>query len=130
MVGWFCIHFHCLSNRISSSKKFYLFYIKNLISSILHKKLIFFILYHHFYKTPISIHLLYTIFYINNIFIFFFYKTPTITFTKYPHQSFNPSFFNTKIIYRRATITMYICAITVTLVHLCTILDPLMLVFF
>ena len=42
------------------------------LSYILHKKTIFFILYTYFYKTPTSVHLLYTIFYINNIFIFFF----------------------------------------------------------
>ena len=36
------------------------------------KKTTFFILHTHFYKTPTSVHLLYTIFYINNIFIFFF----------------------------------------------------------
>ena len=30
------------------------------------------ILHIYFYKTPTSVHLLYTIFYINNIFIFFF----------------------------------------------------------
>ena len=33
------------------------------------QKLTFSILHHHFYKTPISVHLLYTIFYINNIYM-------------------------------------------------------------
>ena len=31
-----------------------------------------------------------------------------------------------KIMYRRATITMHICTVTVALMHLCTILHPLM----
>ena len=36
---------------------------------------------------------------------------------------------NTKIMYRRATVTVHICivyTVTVTLMHLCTILHPLM----
>ena len=37
------------------------------IPSILHKKHTFSILHHYFYKTLTSVHLLYTIFYINNI---------------------------------------------------------------
>ena len=43
---------------------YYLFCIKNL--------LFFFILHTYFYNILTSVHLLYTIFYINNIFIFFF----------------------------------------------------------
>ena len=35
-----------------------------------------------------------------------------------------------KIMYRRATITVHICTVTVALVHLCTNLHPLMWVFF
>ena len=47
------------SNPISSSKKYYL-----------QKNLIFlFYVHHHISKTPTSVHLLYTIFYINNIFM-------------------------------------------------------------
>ena len=34
-----------------------------------------------------------------------------------------------KIMYRRATVTVHICMVTVTLVHLCKILHPLMWVF-
>ena len=40
---------------------------------------------------------------------------------------------NTKIMYRRATVTVHICivyTVTVALMHLCTILHPLMWVFF
>ena len=37
---------------------------------------------------------------------------------------------NTKIMYRIVTVTMHICIITIVLVHLCTILQPLMWVFF
>ena len=37
---------------------------------------------------------------------------------------------NTKILNARATVTMHICTVTVALVHLCTILHPLMWVFF
>ena len=33
------------------------------------QKLTFSILHHHFYKTPTSVHLLHTIFYINNIYM-------------------------------------------------------------
>ena len=35
-----------------------------------------------------------------------------------------------KILNARATITVHICTVTVALVHLCTILHPLMFVFF
>ena len=42
------------------------------IPSILHKNSTFSILHNQFYKTPTSVHLLYTIFDINNIFMFFF----------------------------------------------------------
>ena len=35
-----------------------------------------------------------------------------------------------KIMYGRATVTVYICTVTVALVYLCTILHPLMWVFF
>ena len=35
-----------------------------------------------------------------------------------------------KIMYRRATVTVHICTVTVAFVHLCTILHPLMWVFF
>ena len=37
---------------------------------------------------------------------------------------------NIKIINRRATITVYICTVTVAIVHKCTILHPLIWVFF
>ena len=46
----------CKSNRISMSKRFYLYYTKNLL-------FLFFILHHHFYKTLISVYPLYTLFY-------------------------------------------------------------------
>ena len=36
----------------------------------------------------------------------------------------------TKIMYRRATITVHICTFTVVFVYLCTILHPLMWLFF
>ena len=42
------------------------------IPSILHQKSTFSILHNQFYKTPTSVHLLFTIFHINNIFIFFY----------------------------------------------------------
>ena len=35
-----------------------------------------------------------------------------------------------KIINRRATVTVHICTVTVAIVHKCTILHPLMWVFF
>ena len=56
----------CKNNHINSFKRFHIFYKK------IYFFILFFILHHHFYKTPTSVYLLYTIFYINNIFIFFF----------------------------------------------------------
>ena len=35
-----------------------------------------------------------------------------------------------KIMYRRVIVTMHTCTVTIALVHLCTILHPLMWVFF
>ena len=45
--------------------------------SILHKKLTFSILHTHFYKTLTSVCLFYTFFYLNNIFLTFFYYFTT-----------------------------------------------------
>ena len=54
------------------------------IPSILHKNSTFSILHNQFYKTPTSVHLLYTIFDINNIFMFFFNTIlPTHFFFQY-----------------------------------------------
>ena len=64
---------HNKSIHISSSKKFRLFYTKNLL---------FFILHHHFYKTPTSVHLFYHLSYLNNQVSLVFYYFPPNPYTR------------------------------------------------
>ena len=91
-------------------------------SSILHTKNYFFYFTHQFLQNThisLSILLIYSIKYS------FFYN-----FLLFPHSLplslTNPTLLkNTKILNARAIVTVHICTVTVALVHLCTILHPL-----
>ena len=70
-----------------------------------------------------STHLFKKIFILLQIFYYFLTHYPSLS----PNTTKKK---NTKILNARATVTMHICTVIVALVHLCTILHPLMWVFF
>ena len=70
-----------------------------------------------------SAHLFKKIFILLQIFLLFPHSLP-ISLTQHYQKK------NTKILNARAIVTMHICTVIVALVHLCTILHPLMWVFF
>ena len=106
------------SNHINKCKSFLLFYSKNLF--FLFYTLIFSKQRH---QSIYSIHLF------NKIFIhlqFFIISSLTTPLSHIPNTTKK----NTKILYAQTTVSVHICTITVELVHLCTIFNLLMWVFF
>ena len=123
LLKWLFSHF---SNLIVSANKIRLratalAFLKNCLFYT--KKPTFFYFTSLFYKTLTSVHLLYIIFYINNFFMSWRER-------ERGEERMWGKINNTKILYRRAIITMHICTVTVALVYLYTILHPLMWVFF
>ena len=108
---------NAMSNRIHKCKSFLLFYTKNLL---------------FLYYTPIFTkhprYPIYSAHLFNKIFIllqFFIISSLTTHLSHTQHYQKN-----TKILYARATIIVYICTATITLVYLCTILCGYFFFFF
>ena len=102
------------SNHINKCKSFLLFYSKNI-----------FFLFYTLIFTKQRHQSIYSIHLFNKIFIhlqFFIISSLTTPLSHIPNTTKK----NTKILYAQATISVYICTITVELVHLCTIFNLLM----
>ena len=103
---------------VRPSKSFLLFYTKNQL--FLFYTLIF---TKHPYQSIYSIHLF------NKIFILLQFCIISLLTTSLSHIP-NTTQKNTKIINARVTVTVHICMVIVTIVHLCIILHLLMWIFF
>ena len=103
------------SKHISKCKRFLVFYTKNLL---------FFYFTHQFLQNShISLFILHIYLIKYSFFtIFYYFLTHYSSLSHTQHYQKK----NTKILYAQSIVTVHICTATITLIHLCTILYPLM----